>query len=145
MHANADTVDRPFVNACWLFLIFMLAVHRPFYISICISTLPTQHTTFIFYQSICIYINMHKKNLYFFIIYISFIINPHCQSPWSIPIVTRAERTEGKNRYGLVLNSYSVLTRGSVRLPCVLTRNIRLCLMKTSYFLLHVTAVIDYS
>ena len=23
-----------------------LAVHRPFYISICISTLPTQHTTF---------------------------------------------------------------------------------------------------
>ena len=24
-----------------------LAVHRPFYISICISTLPTQHTTFI--------------------------------------------------------------------------------------------------
>ena len=71
---------------------------------------------------------MHKKNLYFFIIYISFIINPHCQSPWSIPIVTRAERLYyyyGKNRYGLVLNSYSVLTRGSVRLSCVLTRNIR--------------------
>ena len=43
----------------------VLAVHRPFYISICISTLPTQHTTFIlilyvlavhepFHISICI-------------------------------------------------------------------------------------------
>ena len=27
--------------------LYVLAVHRPFYISICISTLPTQHTTFI--------------------------------------------------------------------------------------------------
>ena len=27
-------------------LLSVLAVHRPFYISICISTLPTQHTTF---------------------------------------------------------------------------------------------------
>ena len=28
-------------------LLSVLAVHRPFHISICISTLPTQHTTFI--------------------------------------------------------------------------------------------------
>ena len=28
-------------------ILSVLAVHRPFYISICISTLPTQHTTFI--------------------------------------------------------------------------------------------------
>ena len=27
-------------------ILSVLAVHRPFYISICISTLPTQHTTF---------------------------------------------------------------------------------------------------
>ena len=29
------------------YTIFVLAVYRPFYISICISTLPTQHTSFI--------------------------------------------------------------------------------------------------
>ena len=28
-------------------ILSVLAVHRPFYISICISTLPTQYTTFI--------------------------------------------------------------------------------------------------
>ena len=31
------------------------AVHRPFYISICISTLPTQHTTFIILISVLLY------------------------------------------------------------------------------------------
>ena len=30
-------------------ILSVLAVHRPFYISNCISTLPTQHTTFILY------------------------------------------------------------------------------------------------
>ena len=35
-------------------LLFVLAVHRPFYISICISILPTQHTTFI-----CMYVCMY--------------------------------------------------------------------------------------
>ena len=30
-----------------LTILSVLAVHRPFYISICISTLPTQNTTFI--------------------------------------------------------------------------------------------------
>ena len=34
--------------------------HRPFYISICISTLPTQHTTFI---SVIIYIYIYMKFL----------------------------------------------------------------------------------
>ena len=38
----------------------VFAVHRPFYISICISTLPTQHTTFI----PCIYIYMYTIYIY---------------------------------------------------------------------------------
>ena len=35
--------ERPMLET----LDYVLAVHRPFYISIFISTLPTQHTTFI--------------------------------------------------------------------------------------------------
>ena len=29
-------------------VLFVLAIHQPFYMSICISTLPTQHTMFIY-------------------------------------------------------------------------------------------------
>ena len=36
--------------------LFVSAVHQPFYISICISTLPTQHTTFI-----CVDISQGKR------------------------------------------------------------------------------------
>ena len=32
-------------------ILSVLALHRPFYISICISTLPTQHTTFMTIQN----------------------------------------------------------------------------------------------
>ena len=35
-------------------ILSILAVHRPFYISICIATLPTQHTTFILLVAVCI-------------------------------------------------------------------------------------------
>ena len=39
-------------------ILSVLAVHRPFYISICISTLPTQHTTFMY---IYIQYTMHSN------------------------------------------------------------------------------------
>ena len=38
-------ISRSFVTV--LYILSVLAVHRSFYISICISTLPTQHTKFI--------------------------------------------------------------------------------------------------
>ena len=42
-------------------LLSVLAVHQPFYISICISTLLTQHTTFI-YNDIYIYAQNTRQN-----------------------------------------------------------------------------------
>ena len=43
--ATLCQISRSFVTV--LYLLSVLAVHQPFYISICISTLPTQHTKFI--------------------------------------------------------------------------------------------------
>ena len=42
-----------------LTILSVLAVHRPFYISICISTLPTQHTTYI---SVKVYNRTHHTD-----------------------------------------------------------------------------------
>ena len=43
----------------------VLAVHRPFYILICISTLPTQHTTFISVKIIFTMQSTSKSKIYF--------------------------------------------------------------------------------
>ena len=45
-----------FKNSKWLTLRTVLAVHQPFYISISISTLPTQHTIFIIIYTVYIHI-----------------------------------------------------------------------------------------
>ena len=44
-----------------LSILSVLAVQRPFYISICISTLPTQHTTFIILLSVYHHYNCHHN------------------------------------------------------------------------------------
>ena len=40
-----ETLDYIYIYI-YIYILSVLAIHRPFYISICISTLPTQHTTF---------------------------------------------------------------------------------------------------
>ena len=43
-----------------LLVVSALVVHRPFYISICISTLPTQHTTFTLLVVVCFFNIKHE-------------------------------------------------------------------------------------
>ena len=42
-------------------ILSVLVVHRPFYILICISNLPTQHTTFIVFHQLLLIRAVHTK------------------------------------------------------------------------------------
>ena len=61
------------------YILSVLAVHRPFYILICISTLPTQHTTFILikYELRIPYMSVVHQPFYI-LIYISTLPTAYC-------------------------------------------------------------------